>query len=101
MCDRLSKALDLSRGEMLALDDARGTTLRVSRGTVWITQEKELRDVVLGAGDTWMVERNGLTLVEAHAATALDIVGRGAEPARMHVTGRTYVPGPLGRMAAR
>lgn len=90
MCDRLSKALDLSRGDLLALDDARGTTLRVSRGTVWITQEKELRDVVLGAGDTWMVERNGLTLVEAHAATSLAVVGPGGDPARMHVTGRAH-----------
>jgi hypothetical protein len=88
MCDRLSKTLDLSRGQMLALDDARGTTLRVSRGTVWVTQEKELQDVVLSAGDTWAVERNGLTLVEAHAPTALDVVGPGAEASRMHVTGR-------------
>jgi hypothetical protein len=88
MCERLAKSLDLSRGELLALDDARGTTLRVSRGTVWVTQEKELQDVVLTAGDTWAVERDGLTLVEAHAPTALDVVGPGAEASRMHITGR-------------
>jgi hypothetical protein len=88
MCERLAKSLDLSRGELLALDDARGTTLRVSRGTVWVTQEKELRDVVLTAGDTWAVERDGLTLVEAHGATALDVVGPGAKAPRMLVTGR-------------
>jgi hypothetical protein len=88
MCDRLSKTLDLSRGEILALDDARGTTLRVSRGTVWVTQEKELRDVVLGAGDTWAVERHGLTLVEAHAPTVLDVVGPASDAPRMRLAGR-------------
>ena len=102
MCEQLSKALDLARGDLLALDDARGTTLRVSRGTVWITQEKELRDVVLNAGDVWAGERNGLTLVEAHGATALDLVGPGADPARMHLAGRTSRAdwtGPMRRAA--
>jgi hypothetical protein len=43
----------------------------------------------------------GLRVVVALAARALAPGGPAAAPARMHVTGRTYVPGPLGRMAAR
>ena len=54
---------DLAPGEHS--HDARGTTLRVTRGTLWITQEDDTHDIVLRAGDIWMVERDGLTIVEA------------------------------------
>ena len=32
---------------------------------MWITQENDTQDVVLRSGDTWMVERNGFTIIEA------------------------------------
>ena len=62
-CFKNGTIIDLTTRESLALPDFRGTTLRVTRGTVWITQEHDTQDVVLRAGDTWVVERNGLTLL--------------------------------------
>jgi hypothetical protein len=56
-------------------------TLRVTRGTLWITQEDDTRDVVLRDGDVWTVERPGLTIIEAQRDTTLIASGRGFETA--------------------
>jgi len=86
-CDGYEKVWDLKQGELVQLDGARGTTMRVSRGLLWITLEDDVRDVVLAAGDTFTVDRDGLTLVEAQerstvcvmALHAVDVY-RGARP---------------------
>jgi hypothetical protein len=71
--------LDLRKRQSLQLNDVAGATLRVTRGSVWITQENDTRDVVLRAGDAWTVERDGLTIVEAQGDTTLLATGRGME----------------------
>ncbi len=73
--------VDLPARENLVLSDARGSVIRVNRGTLWITQEDDVRDVVLRPGDTWMVERQGDTIVEAQTAATLCATGRGIERA--------------------
>ncbi|HEV8500257.1 MAG TPA: DUF2917 domain-containing protein [Casimicrobiaceae bacterium] len=88
LCTGYTKAMDLDRGDLVRLDDARGTTLRVTRGTLWVTQEKEHNDVVLYAGDVWAVERNGVTLVEAQSSSALCLVGPGAEDSHLRLAHR-------------
>lgn len=70
---------DMTARQSLGLPDARGTTLRVTRGTLWITQEDDTRDVVLRPGDTWTVERQGLTIVEAQTHATLHTIGAAAE----------------------
>ncbi|MEO8849844.1 MAG: DUF2917 domain-containing protein [Casimicrobiaceae bacterium] len=78
-----SKHLDMAEGDLLKLDDARGTTLRVARGTLWVTQEHDRRDFVLGPGDVWAIERDGLTLVEAQTPAMVSVMGTGAVPAHV------------------
>ncbi len=73
--------VDLTARESLVLTDVRGAVLRVNRGTLWITQEGDTRDVVLRPGDRWMVERQGDTIVEAQTAATLYASGRGIEHA--------------------
>ncbi|MEP7183732.1 MAG: DUF2917 domain-containing protein [Betaproteobacteria bacterium] len=65
LCNGYTKVWDLASGELIKLDGARGTTLRVTRGTLWLTFEHDTRDIVLDAGDTFTIDRGGLTLVEA------------------------------------
>lgn len=72
-----NRLLNLGNGDLLELPDARGTTLRVTRGTLWVTQDRDRRDVVLGAGDTWTVERHGLTVAEAQGDAAVVVIGHG------------------------
>jgi hypothetical protein len=86
-CDGYERVWDLRQGELVQLDGARGTMLRVTRGTLWITLEDDVRDVVLAAGDTFTVDREGLTLVEAQEKSIVCVlalhaveVRRGARP---------------------
>ena len=70
-CNGYEKVWDLAQGELVHVDDARGATLRVTRGTLWITLQDDVRDVVLGAGDSFTIDRDGLTLAEAQEKTAV------------------------------
>ena len=81
-----NRLLNLEHGDLIELPDARGTTLRVTRGTLWVTQERDRRDVVLGAGDTWTVERPGLTVGEAQGDVGVVVIGLG--PAEAGVCSR-------------
>ena len=90
-CAGYTKTLDLRHGDLVKLADARGTTLRVARGTLWVTQEHDRSDVVLNTGDVWTVERDGLTLAEAQTGVALCLVGPGAEPAHVRERRKTGV----------
>lgn len=59
--------LALETGQLVALDDACGMRIQAREGTVWITEEGEARDFVVGPGDAFLVTRSGRTLVQAMA----------------------------------
>jgi len=71
--------IELDAREVVTLPDVRSAMLRVTRGTLWITQEGDPQDVVLRAGDSWEVERNGLMVVEAQNDTSFWVMGRRIE----------------------
>ncbi len=75
-CFEHGTIIDLAARESVFLRDTRGTTIRITRGAVWITQENDTQDIVLRAGDTWVVEKNGLTILEAQEGTTLCALGR-------------------------
>ncbi len=75
LCNRYDTVLELDDGDLIKLDDARGTTVRVPAGTLWVTQQDDRRDVVLRAGDVWTVEREGLTLGQAQGTTRVCVAG--------------------------
>jgi hypothetical protein len=81
-CYEVGTRVGLTDREAVSLTDVRGATLRVTRGIVWLTQEHDPRDVVLRAGDNWVVERKGRTVIEAQGAATLYVVGRAVAPAR-------------------
>lgn len=76
-----ARRLSLAPDELVDLDDARGTVIRVARGRVWLTQYGDPVDHVLDAGDSWAVERNGRTIVQAQESTLIDVSGPAAERA--------------------
>jgi hypothetical protein len=70
-CSGYTKVWELAPNELIAIDGGRGTTLRVTRGTLWLTFERDTRDVVLGVGDVFTIDRGGLTLIEAQGSTTV------------------------------
>jgi hypothetical protein len=65
--------MQLAREELLALDDIRGTRLRCLEGSVWITLHRDPRDIVLETGDSFTVDRGGVTLVHALAPARVSV----------------------------
>ena len=56
---------DLPRGATLRIEDGEPHVIDVFEGQVWITQDGDLRDVILEAGESFRFEGNHLTLVQA------------------------------------
>jgi|SRR5688572_2623030 hypothetical protein len=78
-----NRLLKLANKDLLELCDARGSTLQVARGAVWVTQQGDRSDVVLTAGDAWTIEQYGLTLVEARGDVEITLVGGAFVDARV------------------
>jgi len=55
----------LQSREMIRLEEASGTKLRVRRGSVWITQRGDHKDYYVPANGTITLDRPGLALVHA------------------------------------
>lgn len=55
----------LERNALLRFPDGQGKCVAVFDGHVWITQESDTRDVVLGPGDSFGLDRRGLAIVQA------------------------------------
>jgi len=58
-------ALPLARSEELRIVDGRGLLIHVWQGSLWITQERNQRDIVLEAGDSFRLDRKGVALATA------------------------------------
>jgi len=82
-CDGYTKVWELAPDELIGIEHAQGTTLRVTRGVLWLTFENDTRDVVLTAGDAFTIDRGGLTLVEAQGRTTVCVLARHAEERRL------------------
>lgn len=67
------ETLELTDGDIIRLPDAQGVSISVRAGTAWITQHGDPDDSVIKAGETFVVDRPGLTLVIPVRATTLVI----------------------------
>lgn len=57
--------IEIAGGELARIRNRRGTLLCVQHGVVWITQSGSPDDVVLDAGASFRIDRDGLTLISA------------------------------------
>lgn len=55
----------LEAGQLLSLDDAAGTRIISRLGTVWVTEEGDPEDHIVGPGETLLIGRGGRTLLQA------------------------------------
>lgn len=74
-CYETRTVVNLANNEAATLPNVRGALIRVMRGTVWLTEERQRADVVLRAGDNFVVETDGKTVVEARHGARFTIAG--------------------------
>jgi hypothetical protein len=53
--------------------DGRGLLVACLQGAAWVTQTRDPRDIVLQSGDSFVLDRDGLTLLMALAASQITI----------------------------
>lgn len=56
---------DLPQGATLRIEEGRAHVIDVFEGQVWLTQDGDVRDLFLEAGESFTVEGHGLTLLQA------------------------------------
>jgi len=68
-----SAVLELKPGQVVTLDDAEGTSVRTRCGAIWMTEEGESKDFVLGAGERRVIRNRGRTLIQAMKTSWISI----------------------------
>lgn len=62
-------SIGLERGAFVRVDDGRGMLFYVWDGELWITQEGDRQDYLVGAGEWFRIERGGAALAAATRAS--------------------------------
>lgn len=98
----------LPRRRTLVLEDREGTVIAVESGCLWITMERDSRDIILVAGMRFEIDRSGRTIIAAEedsrfrllstptwraqaSAWAIGIARR-LRARRRHASARRWVP---------
>jgi hypothetical protein len=89
--------LVLDRFQSLALVDGAGTVASVESGCLWITMEKDRRDIVLGPGEACVVDRDGRTLMQAQERSTIVLT----DPAPRRRAIADHLRDALARIVAR
>ena len=72
----------LKAGESLRVAEGTGLEVQCVRGHLWITQHGDIEDRVIGNGQSFVLNRPGLSLVTALGEPAVVIVKPGSVIAR-------------------
>jgi len=78
--------MTIPTGRIACLHAARGTTVHVRHGSLWITQDGCTQDTFISAGESFTIERNGTTILSACApwhCAELAIEGRSTARIRL------------------
>jgi hypothetical protein len=67
--------------EVLDIRDGQGLAVRCLAGALWITQDGDTDDIVLKAGQCFVLDRPGLALVSAPVAPATVVIEAAARDA--------------------
>jgi len=57
--------IGVPRGSLLRIDGGAGVLVHVLEGELWLTQEGSPKDHLLGAGQSFRIDRDGATLAHA------------------------------------
>jgi hypothetical protein len=65
--------LCLKPNQLVKVRGGRGHSIVCHSGSVWVTQDGDPRDIVLRAGDSFTLDREGPALVQAFEAGAISV----------------------------
>ena len=65
--------LGLERRQNMSLVQAVGTRITCVSGCLWLTQHRDARDIVLAAGESFVLDRPGVAVIEAIRPSTLAI----------------------------
>ncbi len=71
--------LNLADEGLLAIREGQATRIHVQEGTLWITEEGEVKDTILGSGDSYTIRHQGLAILTALGASRITIDGPAQE----------------------
>jgi len=59
----MDTARQISRNQSISIAARRGTTVRVARGRVWLTRDRDIKDYILGPGESLEILSDGQVVV--------------------------------------
>lgn len=77
--ETIRSTVTLARDSLLAVRDGAGTRIICRSGSLWITQEGEIKDTIVGPTDSFTLRKSGLTLVTALQSSSLTLMGPDAQ----------------------
>jgi hypothetical protein len=88
--------LNLADEGLLSIRDGQATRIRVQEGTLWITEEGEVKDTVLGRGEAYVIRHAGLAVLTSLGASRITVEG----PAREQRSARRIAAGDVPELAS-
>lgn len=73
--DPAGETVQLPRQRHMNLSGAAGWTITVLSGSAWITQDGDIRDIVLETGQSFALDRNGPAIISSLGDASLRISG--------------------------
>ena len=96
----LHTSYQLDRFGGMTLRDAAGCEVICLAGRIWLTMEGDTRDIVLEPGASFVVDRDGMTILAAHAPSSVS-VSAPSEPRGWRATIADYLNRTFGPAAIR
>lgn len=75
--DISSSTITLAPGSLVSMRDGAGTRILCRTGILWVTQEGEIKDTVVRAGEVLTIRRPGRTVISALEAASLALCAAG------------------------
>lgn len=92
--------LCMKRKQLLKVRGGAGNAIVCHSGSVWVTQDGDQRDIILDAGESFVLDRNGATLVQALEQSAVSFTRHAHLGGSAVATERSFrVPAGVARSA--